>query len=368
MALIFPRLAQNFIKNGYFPTDEVTLERILGALDIDASRLRVLDPCCGEGTALAEIGNHLVGCGAEVETLGVEFDKERAWHAKRLLGKVLHADVHDVFMSARAAGLLFLNPPYGHGLSDEARISNSKQAGERLELQFLKKTVGWLATGGILVLIVPHYVFSDEMAILIAKNFERVSCWMAPEQRFKQAVLFGVKRRSPGSHAELVKSLMAIAGGELPPELPESWTAEPYLVPQASDEYRFNAVRINGAELSIDLEQFERSSSTLWSQFASHFQAGELIHRPPLRQLSSWHLALALAAGQIGGFVTSRSGRTLLIKGATYKGKRVTVELEERNDGSVVETRTATDVFVPTIQAIDFTEGSEHYGAVLTIK
>ena len=28
MALMFPRLARNFVKNGYFPTDEPTLEKI----------------------------------------------------------------------------------------------------------------------------------------------------------------------------------------------------------------------------------------------------------------------------------------------------------------------------------------------------
>ncbi|VFT50698.1 O-methyl transferase family protein [Pseudomonas aeruginosa] len=32
MALMFPRLARNFARNGYFPTDEVTLERALQAL------------------------------------------------------------------------------------------------------------------------------------------------------------------------------------------------------------------------------------------------------------------------------------------------------------------------------------------------
>ena len=32
MALMFPRLARNFVKNGYFPTDEPTLERALTAL------------------------------------------------------------------------------------------------------------------------------------------------------------------------------------------------------------------------------------------------------------------------------------------------------------------------------------------------
>ncbi|MEG7018866.1 class I SAM-dependent methyltransferase, partial [Pseudomonas aeruginosa] len=32
MALMFPRLARNFAKNGYYPTDEPTLERALNAL------------------------------------------------------------------------------------------------------------------------------------------------------------------------------------------------------------------------------------------------------------------------------------------------------------------------------------------------
>ncbi|WP_374260062.1 hypothetical protein [Zoogloea sp.] len=31
MALMFPRLARNFAKNGYYPTDEPTLERALKA-------------------------------------------------------------------------------------------------------------------------------------------------------------------------------------------------------------------------------------------------------------------------------------------------------------------------------------------------
>ena len=48
MALIFARLARNFIKAGYFPTDEITLGRILPALEADAPRLRILDPCCGD--------------------------------------------------------------------------------------------------------------------------------------------------------------------------------------------------------------------------------------------------------------------------------------------------------------------------------
>jgi len=54
MALMFPRLARNFIKAGYFPTDEPTLERALSALAPDSGNLCILDPCAGEGVAIAD--------------------------------------------------------------------------------------------------------------------------------------------------------------------------------------------------------------------------------------------------------------------------------------------------------------------------
>ena len=44
MALMFPRLARNFIRNGYFPTDEPTLERALSALAPSPGSMSILDP------------------------------------------------------------------------------------------------------------------------------------------------------------------------------------------------------------------------------------------------------------------------------------------------------------------------------------
>lgn len=76
MALMFPRLARNFVRNGYFPTDESTLLRILAALTPDVpGELRILDPCAGEGVAVTEIACHL---GNEALAYAVEYDAERA--------------------------------------------------------------------------------------------------------------------------------------------------------------------------------------------------------------------------------------------------------------------------------------------------
>ena len=366
MALIFQRLARNFIRNGYFPTDEVTLSRILSALDIQAGNVRVLDPCCGEGVALAEVKQHLTECGAKASALGIEYDRERAYHAKGLLDRVVHSDVNDVFVTARSVGLLFLNPPYGDVVSDKAGTGD-KTKRERLEKIFVRKTLGWLQFGGVLVLIVPHYVLDADFAAMIARNFDQVRCFIAPEQKFKQCVIFGRKRRSDSPNPAVARELEAMGKGELPEALPEYWTEDPYLVPAMTDESAFSltSIRIDAEQLASELQRF--SANTLWPQFPVLFGHATQPHRRPLRDLSKWHLALALAAGQICGTVRSKDGRTLLIKGDTFKEKDTTVERTERDDGSVAETRILTDKFVPVIRGIDFTPGPT-FGEIVTIR
>jgi len=112
MALMFPRLARNFVKNGYFPTDEPTLERALAALAAaDNGPMCILDPCAGEGVAIAEAA-HALGR-EQVKAFAVEFDAERARHARGLVDHCLHADLMDTLITRQSFGLLWLNPPYG---------------------------------------------------------------------------------------------------------------------------------------------------------------------------------------------------------------------------------------------------------------
>ena len=366
MALIFPRLARNFIKAGYFPTDECTLCGITEALDIGSDALRILDPCCGEGSALFAIKGSLSAAGAKVQALGVDFDYERAWHAKRLLDVAIHSDINDVTISPRSAGLLFLNPPYGDVVSDKAQTGDNAKR-ERLEKIFVRRTFQSLRYGGVLVLIVPFYVIDEGFANLIARNFAQVRFFMAPEQAFKQCVIFGVRRRSLPPDPAVVKMLECGGRGELSEQvLPEAWPDEPYRVPECEDaEFRFQAQRIDAAQLAAEVQRFE--ASTLWPQFANHFGQLGRQHRRPLRQMSPWHLALALAAGQICGRVESASGQVLLIKGDTFKGKSKSVEVQEGPDGAISETVILTDTFVPVIRGLDFTPGPD-LGAVVTIQ
>lgn len=364
MALIFPRLAHNFLKMGYYPTDELTLTRLLNAIDIGAANLRILDPCCGEGAALAEIKNHLVSCGSSVTALGVEYDTERAWHSKTILDKVIHSDINDVFITARSQSLLFLNPPYGDVVSDKALTGDISHR-DRLEKQFYRKTIPWLQFEGILVLIVPYYVLDKEFSSMIARNFTHVKAFMSPEQQFKQCVVFGVKRRSDGIDPD-TQSILELCGKGEAPVLPEFWTDNQYVVPEAKEkDIRFTAIRIDGKQLQSELNRLNKN--TLWPQFKTLFSLNTDKPRQPLRALSNWHLALALAAGQISGVVESSSGRRLLIKGDTFKQRDLTVTHETTENGDVSETRTFTDKFVPAITGIDFTPG-DNYGQLVSIR
>lgn len=365
MALIFSRLARNFVKAGYFPTDAVTLERIASMLSLPAAgHVRMLDPCCGEGTALAEVRQLMVsareaGATSTTEAFGIELDSERAWHAKQLLDRALHSDLHDVVVKARSMGLLFLNPPYGYGVSDKAgqrELHADAEKAERLERTFLRKTVPYLAYGGVLVYIIPHYALDEEIRAYLVRNFQDIRVFMAPERQFKQCVIVGTRCKPAyapkGAQQFLVDAQTSEEGAAM---LPEMWTETPYVVPaaQSDQDFDFHAVRIDEAQLCDELAKFQHA--TLWDGLQGHFSQARGHCRPPLRDLTPWHLALALAAGQVVGKIQSAGGRTFLIKGDTFKRKERKVSVDVDDKGNASQTTVMLDRFVPAINAIELT-------------
>jgi hypothetical protein len=370
MALMFPRLARNFARNGYYPTDETTLERTLQALAPSPTGImRIFGPCAGEGVALAEMA-HALGRD-RVETYAVEYDQERANHSKTLLDRVLHSDLMDTMISRQAFGLLWLNPPYGDLVADHAGASQYQGNGRRrLEKMFYQRTLPLLQYGGVMVLIVPHYVLDDELCGWLCNHFTELRIYNAADPTFKQVVIFGIRiRRQDLARPQEVKyvraRLQAIGAGTLSAEaLPTSWPWEPYRVLPASTELEhFYRISLEPEQLSDEVKRLRG----MWPDFTLHFGQSGAQPRPPVRELSRWHLALALAAGAISGVVTSKTGRVLALKGDTYKDKVRKTEFTEDQDGNVSEVRILTDRFVPIIRAWDMTPGSNNLGQVITI-
>ena len=160
--LMHPRVAHNHRDNGYFPTDQATLARIAAYLDIPASAgglLRIFDPCCGTGEALATLASTLQSEKISCQTYGIELEKDRAEEAMSRLTSVIKSDVENCTMQGSAVGLLFLNPPYGFTAKDNL----SNQRTKRLEELFFARTFGTLQPGGVLVMIVPEAALTEHL-------------------------------------------------------------------------------------------------------------------------------------------------------------------------------------------------------------
>ena len=369
MALMFPRLARNFVKNGYFPTDESTLERALAALAPADGPMCILDPCAGEGVAIAEAA-HALGR-EQVQAFAVEYDAERARHARQLVDRCIHGDLMDTLISRQSFGLLWLNPPYGDLSKDvNGNIGYQGQGRARLEKLFYQRALPLLQYGGVLIFIVPSYVLDAELVGWLTRHYTDLRIYRAVETQFKQVVIFGRRVRQREQVPDGVKAvrnlLLQVGQGEVEAEeLPSDWPFLPYIVPAspAEPEHFFR--------VTMEPEQFADEVGRLqglWPSLDTHLGAAQQSLRPPARALSHWHLALALAAGAISGVVRSKTGRLLVVKGDTHKDKTLQREFTEREDGSISETRILTDKFVPVIRAWDMTPGSPTRGEVLTIR
>jgi len=189
MTLLFQqRIAHNYAKDGYYPTDNDTTQRILSALSpCPQGEMRIIDPCAGEGVALAEC-KHQSGPD-RTEAFAVEYHQERAYQAKKRVDRCIHGDFQETLITPRSFGLLWLNPPYGDLVTDKAQSGgeNDSKGRKRLEKLFFQQSARLLQYGGILVLIVPHTTLDQEFRRWLAAGFDRLRVFLAPEQQFKQA-------------------------------------------------------------------------------------------------------------------------------------------------------------------------------------
>lgn len=369
MALMFQRLARNYAKNGYFPTDADTIERVLATLEPPVQGdIRILDPCAGEGAALAECKHYL----GQERTLAyaVEFNAERAGQTKRLVDRCIQGDFQETLISPRSFGLLWLNPPYGDLVSDQAQTGTETAAKsrKRLEKLFYQQSVRLLQYGGILVLIVPHYSLDAEFRRWLASGFDKLSIHLAPEQQFNQAVIMGVRKPNDSvspRYKQQLQQLEAFCLADEKPVLPATGLEALYPVPASADELKFHYSRLEPEQLAEEITRFP----CLWGQFNLHFGHTCFQQRRPLMPLSQWHLALVLAAGHVAGIVQSNDGkRTYVVKGDTFKHKKTSVQIEEIGDHDSRTVTTQLDVFIPVIKALDFTPDSPTFGRVLTIQ
>uniref|UniRef100_A0A7C5VF07 Class I SAM-dependent methyltransferase n=1 Tax=Thermus caliditerrae TaxID=1330700 RepID=A0A7C5VF07_9DEIN len=309
-------------KAGFYPTPPRTLEGLAALLEEFRERFQgrpVLDPCAGEGEAIARVAQALGSV-----PYAVELDEERARACRKALaplsGKVLQGD--SLEMEGGGFGLLWLNPPY-----DWAEGGGEKA--KRLERIFLEHWWEALVPGGLLVLLVPEGVAEDLWGFLAPRASHAVAFRLPEEEygRFRQVVLLAVRalyswqsveeafRVSPWERGlerarRVLEEVWPARGGEI----------RPSLRPRPKD-----------LEASLGEARF----SPLWEAVEAACVKESAVFRPllPLRQA---HLALLVAGGLLDLQEIELEGEPHAVLGVLRKDV-VTVEEEEERSVKRVE-------------------------------
>ncbi|HBC3835247.1 DUF6094 domain-containing protein [Vibrio parahaemolyticus] len=363
MAVMHPRVAHNYLKDGYYPTDEATVRLIARKLIFKAGVQRLLDPCCGEGLALAQLAaESLCHEHSQLHTYGVELDVTRAQQADEQLDSVLRSNAFDTVIGAGSQSVLFLNPPYGDTVTDQVEKQARDMA--RLEVQFTQRQLPTLKRDGVLALVVPFPSLTPAFCRYLSMRLRKVQVFPAATDRFKQVVVLGRKADMRGNvhqgeRSQTAQALMHVGQGESIPECFTTGSAFE-VTPVDPAPFRFEMVRPDARQL----EQAFEAHQGLWPSFTMQFAKARHREVPrPLRRLSPWHLSLSLAAGQIAGKVVSNDGkRTLLVKGGTQKVQRTVTNIDQHQTIT-----TTVDQFKPLIRGLELTPG-ESFGQIVVIE
>src|SRR5690606_30064056 len=176
----------------------------------------------------------------QVEAYAVEYDEERATHARTLVDRCLYGDLMDALISRQAFGLLFLNPPYGDlSRGVDGNIGYQGKGRARLEKLFYQRTLPLLQYDGVLVFIIPFYVLDAELVGWLTRHFADLRLYRAVDSQFKQVVIFGRRIRQRDQASDEAKAargrLLQVGQGDIEvEELPSDWPFLPYTVPSSS--------------------------------------------------------------------------------------------------------------------------------------
>ena len=332
-------------KGGFYPTPPRVTDLIAGLIYAPVAygprrgreTLRILDPCCGAGEAVAQLAERLTQpYTMPIETYGVELHRDRAAEAGERLHRALAADLFQTSIANGAFGLLYLNPPYDY---------DSEQ--KRSEHAFLMQTTRYLAENGVLVFIVPRQRL-EVSARYLASHYRQMRCWAFPQperEAFDQVVLVGYRRPEPHADVHAEARVLEWAAGSLD-EMPASPYAEFNIPPMPAGDVLFTTRTVDPVSAAAEARR-----SGLWASAEINdalWPRGDARTRP-LMPLRRGHMAMLVAAGFLDNLCLEADGRRILVKGRTSK-EMVLVE-------ETPETETYRERLRTTVVALGLDDG-----------
>ena len=301
-------------KGGYYPTPDRVVDLIAdlihtptGSYYRNTETLRILDPCCGGGDAVARLAERLERPNTvPIKTYGVELHRDRAEQAEKLLDRTLAADLFATSIANGAFGLAYLNPPYDWDSEDK-----------RVEHAFLTHCTRYLAESGLLVFIVPRQRLAVS-ARYLSTHYGRMRCWAFPDPErevFDQVVLMGYRKADPTPDAPAESMVVEWAVGE-----PEPLRSYPYpeFTPSTtpSGDILFATRTVDPVAAAAEARR-----SGLWAstEITDTLWPARDNRTRPLMPLRRGHMAMLVAAGFLDNLQLEADGRRILVKGRTSK-------------------------------------------------
>ena len=331
-------------KGGYYPTPPTVVDLIATLIRVPAGyyhrnreALRILDPCCGAGAAVAQLGERLTQDNTiPIGTYGVELHSDRAEQAASRLHRTLAADLFQTSIGNRAFGICLLNPPYDHDPESK-----------RTEHAFLTHSTRYLNDGGLLVFIVPRQRLAVS-AKYLASYYYRLRCWAFPHperEAFDQVVVMGYRMAEPRLDEAALGQVMEWAEGE-----PETLSPHGYPIYTAPTS---DARDILFATRTVDpvAAAQEARRSGLWTsaEVTDALWPGKDQRTRPLMPLRKGQMAMLIAAGFLDNLQLQAEGRRILVKGKTTKEL---VLVEDTPDKEIYREKLRT-----TVVALDLADG-----------
>jgi SAM-dependent methyltransferase len=312
---------------GYFPLPEAEARRIRQHLVFPASSFTALDPCAGEGKALAVITEGTGG-----QRCGIELDAYRAEEARQRLDQVIYGDCFDVECKVESFSCALVNPPYDNAPDRDG-------VGQRLEALFLQHTYRWLKPGGVLILVIPV----AQLALcgnLLSVQFKDVQVYRLSEPegvQYKQVVVFAVRRTRRERERLQEREISGLRLGY--GSKSRNFDALPVLTNQPQRIYAVpEANPVELAHRGLPLDEIE----DLLPQSPAYRQARRILFAPeargkgrPLTPLHQGHVAVLATSGLLDGNFGEGKLRHL----ARWQAVKTVLRLEEEDENGVTTIR-----------------------------
>ena len=309
-------------KCNHYPLPDREAELIRGCLAFPDQPLSVLDPCAGEGRAMA-----IITQSSKAVRYGIELDSYRAEAATKVLDHVIQGDALSAHARVESFGLIYANPPF------DAEFGESSN--QRFEVLFLSHFARWLVPGGVIVYVLPAQQLTG-CANVLASHFREVQVFRmeSPEcVLYEQIVVFAIARsrrerdRTRDSEISFSRNrLMSVARQYETLPLLSQRRVELRVPPTGPAEIFY-------AGLPFDIIENLLITSPAYRQVAQILDPQPIsLNARPLTPMHKGHIGLLSTAGLLNG----RFGSGDRLHVAAWKTKKRVIRTEDSEDEKTI--------------------------------